>query len=129
MFGDDSTFQVWITIKLLTEHSNEQRGEAHPIIGIVVVALLGLQPVFGWLHHRHFTKHQGRGIISHIHIWYGRALILLGVINGGLGLQLAGDTSGAWVIAYSVVAGIMFITYVLSVFIGSRRKRRMSEKA
>lgn len=38
-------------------------------------------------------------------MWYGRALILLGMINGGLGLQLANNTKGGK-IAYIVVAGL-----------------------
>ena len=42
-------------------------------------------------------------------MYYGRVLLILGIINGGLGLQLASDSpaySRAGEIAYSVVAGV-----------------------
>lgn len=45
---------------------------------------------------------------THLHVWYGRVLIFLGIVNGGLGLYLASDTpaySRAGTIAYSVLAG------------------------
>ena len=100
--------------------------QAHTILGTVVVALLSLQPLFGWMHHRYYVKNHGRGIISHIHIWYGRALMILGIVNGGLGLQLAGTATG-YVIAYSVVAGVMFLGYLGAVGFGMMKRRRRSE--
>jgi sulfite exporter TauE/SafE len=89
----------------------------------VVVCLLAIQPALGYAHHRHFLKHQRRGPISHVHIWYGRVLMLLGVINGGLGLQLA-DARKSLIIAYGVVAGIMFLVYAIGTTLASMRKKR-----
>jgi hypothetical protein len=43
-------------------------------------------------------------------MWYGRILIILGVVNGGLGLKLAANSHGGE-IAYGVVAGVMAIAY------------------
>ena len=95
-------------------------------MGTIVVALLGLQPILGWLHHQYFLKNQRRGLISHAHIWYGRILMILGIVNGGLGLQLA-DAPKAFTIAYSVVAGIVSILYVAGTLVGEMRKRRRSK--
>ncbi len=53
---------------------------------------------------------QSRGLISYVHIWWGRFLMVLGVVNGGLGLQLAQESSGP-VIAYAVIAGVVFVVY------------------
>ncbi len=36
--------------------------------------------------------------------------MVLGVINGGLGLQLAQESNGP-VIAYAVIAGVVFVVY------------------
>lgn len=72
---------------------------------------MAVQPVFGILHHRHFLKTQSRGLISYVHIWWGRILMVLGVINGGLGLKLSSEGNGL-VIAYSVVAGLAFLCYI-----------------
>lgn len=102
--------------------------QTHTILGTIVIALLGIQPVLGWLHHRHFVAHQKRGIISHLHIWYGRILMALGVINGGLGIKLAGSGLG-FKIAYSVVAAVMFVAYIASIALGMVRKRERVSSA
>ncbi|KAI1074020.1 putative iron reductase domain protein [Whalleya microplaca] len=82
----------------------------HTQLGTVVCCLMAVQPVLGYVHHLHFVKHQARGAVSHAHIWYGRALLTMGIINGGLGLALA-DASQTFVIVYSVLAGVAFVIY------------------
>ncbi|KAI1132389.1 hypothetical protein F5Y10DRAFT_261098 [Nemania abortiva] len=89
------------------------RSNAHPIIGIALLVLLFSQPVWGVMHHRLFKKLKRRTPVSHVHLWVGRLGITLGIINGGLGLALAG-AKGAPVIAYSVVAGVMWLLWVLA---------------
>ncbi|KAM7224297.1 ATP synthase subunit H, mitochondrial [Rhypophila decipiens] len=84
--------------------------QAHTILGTVVVCLMFIQPILGFVHHRHFVAHQSRGMVSYAHIWYGRALLVLGVVNGGLGLQLS-DERDSLKIAYSVIAAIVFFLY------------------
>ena len=103
--------------------------QAHPIIGIVLFVLLFFQPLLGFLHHFMFKKHGRRMVWSYGHIWLGRIVITLGMINGGLGLQLAkrtriGAPSNGQVVAYSVVAAIMWVAYVLAALIGENRRRR-----
>ncbi|KAI5862589.1 putative iron reductase domain protein [Durotheca rogersii] len=83
---------------------------SHTSFGTAVVCLMTLQPGLGYLHHRYFVQNQKRGPISHAHIWYGRALMIMGVVNGGLGIALAGNQR-TFVIAYSTVAGVMFVIY------------------
>lgn len=106
-----------------------QIGTYHAIIGIGIVSSLVLyQPVMGLLQHRYFRKTGGRSSFAYLHRWFGRALISLGVINGGLGLNLAGVGSpgaplGA-VIAYSVVAGVIGLGYIFLIGLLGRRKRQ-----
>ncbi|KAJ4356927.1 hypothetical protein N0V95_002941 [Ascochyta clinopodiicola] len=97
--------------------------EAHPIIGIVLVALMVFQPLGGWLHHRRFLRTGQRSVISHGHIWAGRIAIILGMINGGLGLELGGVET-RYVIAYSVVAGVMGVAYLASIVYGEMARGR-----
>ncbi|KAM0286945.1 hypothetical protein ACHAQH_000629 [Verticillium albo-atrum] len=94
--------------------------QTHTILGTVVCGLLVVQPFLGMIHHAHYKKHQMRGAVSHSHIWFGRIVLLLGIINGGLGMQLA-SSSTAWVVAYSVVAAVMAVLYVLAIWVKSRR--------
>lgn len=49
--------------------------------------------------------------------------MVLGVINGGLGLRLA-DAKDSLIIAYSVVAAIIFLLYaILKTLVSIRRKQ------
>ncbi|KAJ5112735.1 Alpha/beta hydrolase fold-3 [Penicillium argentinense] len=94
----------------------------HPIIGLVVViGLVVLQPAMGLLQHRHYRKSvgdgsSGKGPFAYLHRWFGRMMIVLGIINMGLGFRLTGFQDpyaprGA-VIACSVVAGVVAIVYI-----------------
>ncbi|RJE25924.1 integral membrane protein [Aspergillus sclerotialis] len=87
-------------------HSN-----THTILGIIIVVLMLIQPFIGFIHHYLFRRKQIQTAATHLHIWYGRLLILLGIINGGLGLALAGNTM-AGTIAYGVVAGAIGVAYL-----------------
>ncbi|OQD84849.1 hypothetical protein PENANT_c011G10889 [Penicillium antarcticum] len=82
---------------------------AHTVIGTIVVVALFLQPFIGLAHHLRFRKNRKP---SFIHIWYGRVLILLGIINGGLGLKLAANSTGG-AIAYGVVGGIFGMLIII----------------
>lgn len=48
--------------------------------------------------------------MSYGHLWWGRSLMVLGVINGGLGMQLS-HSANSYVVAYSVVAVVMYVLY------------------
>ncbi|KAF2214674.1 hypothetical protein CERZMDRAFT_57181 [Cercospora zeae-maydis SCOH1-5] len=108
--------------------------DPHPIIGIVLLGLLFFQPFSGLLHHFLFRKHLRRTLWSYLHLWLGRIVVTLGIINGGLGLRLArrmpfGRPSDGAIIGYGVAAGFMWLLYVLSAIIGERRRSRVREQA
>lgn len=89
-----------------------------------MVCLLAIQPALGQLHHQHFMKTGGRGIISYVHLWWGRILLVLGTINGGLGFQLA-HTSHGWITAYSIIAVVFYLLYaVVKIFATMRHQKR-----
>lgn len=85
---------------------------AHPIIGIILLVLLIGQPIYGLLHHRRFKKTGQRGALSYAHLSIGRIAVFGGMINGGLGIMLAGDVPQRGIIIYSVVAAVLAILYV-----------------
>jgi len=81
-------------------------------------------PALGIIHHKLFKHYQRRTFWSYAHIWLGRTVITLGIINGGLGFLLANNTrSGP--IAYGVIAGIMWLIYVTSAIIGERKRAKV----
>ncbi|KAF2266425.1 hypothetical protein CC78DRAFT_531546 [Lojkania enalia] len=101
----------------------------HPVIGIVVFVLLFFQPILGLVHHFQFKKYNRRTIWSYGHLWLGRIVITLGIINGGLGLLFATELgffvpSQGQIIAYGVIAGVMWLLWVLAAIIGENRRAR-----
>ncbi|KXL48823.1 hypothetical protein M433DRAFT_376390 [Acidomyces richmondensis BFW] len=106
--------------------------QAHPIIGIMLLLVLLFQPLLGFIHHTMFKRHSRRVVWSYGHIWLGRAAITVGIINGGLGLQLARRTAffppqKSTIIGYSVAAGIIWFVYILSAFVGEARRRQKAK--
>ena len=97
----------------------------HIIIGEVVFALLASQAVFGIIHHILFRRKGRRQVWSYAHIWTGRILVTLGIINGGLGMQLA-NVSRAGKIAYGVLAGLIWVVWMATA-VASEFKKSDSE--
>ncbi|KAK2768997.1 integral membrane protein [Colletotrichum kahawae] len=102
---------------------------AHAVWQSVAFALMWVGFGTGYAYARdNDYKFQGRGIISHVHIWYGRALMILGIINGGLGLKLA-NTPTRYVVAYSVPAAILGVMWLgAGVWGEMRRTPRMKQE-
>lgn len=94
----------------------------HPIICIIVVAALVFQPIGGLLHHRLYAKYGKKTIWGVGHLWWGRVFVTLGIINGGLGLMLAGNTRKGE-IAFGVIAGVVWCVW-LGVVVGNYFRRR-----
>ena len=97
--------------------------DIHSIIGIILFGLLLAQIPFGLYHHRAFKKHQSRTLVSYLHLFNGRLLIFLGIVNGALGLRLAGQERGK-IIAYAVGAGIVGLLYIAAIVVGEMRRKR-----
>lgn len=95
----------------LADSDKKLHNNTHTVFGTVIVVLLILQPFLGLGHHLRFRKTQKRGMWTRAHVWYGRLLILLGIINGGLGLQLAANTLGGR-IAYGIVGFISGVAMI-----------------
>ena len=63
---------------------------AHQILGILLLLAMFLQLGLGVMHHRVFKKEQRKTIMGKIHLYLGPAVIVVGLINGGLGFAFAG---------------------------------------
>ncbi|TKA71551.1 hypothetical protein B0A55_07059 [Friedmanniomyces simplex] len=116
-------FIVAVGLGLHMATTDHQLSQAHPIIGLVLFVSLLLQPVLGWMHHGLYKKYAGRTLWSDGHLSIGRIAIVFGMINGGLGLQLAYAGSGAK-IAYGVVAGIVGVVYLAAIVYGEVRRNK-----
>ncbi len=102
----------------------------HPIIGIVIFVIIFFQPILGLIHHIFCKKYNRRTVWSHGHLWLGRIVITLGIINGGLGLDYANDASTGARIGYGVVAAIMWLAWVTATIIGEKRRtQKLAEQS
>jgi hypothetical protein len=87
----------------------------HAVLGLIVLFLLFLQPLtkLHWLH----SSVPRVGLFVHVHLWLGRIVLTLGIIDGALGFRISETLKGphwdpAFKIAYGVVAGIVWVVYV-----------------
>jgi hypothetical protein len=129
---------------------------AHTVFGIVLVVLfLTALPMLGWAQHVYFRTYRRRGWVcsiwksiyisciiyamfanaqfvqaGFIHLWLGRVLIVLGVVNGGLGIKLAKQDhdTGDKKQGYTIVAAVMGALYIAIVVITALLKRRRARE-
>lgn len=85
------------------------------------------QAISGLLHHVLFKTQRQRTVVSYIHLWLGRALITLGMINGGLGLLVNRRSTRAQNIAYGTIAAVIWLAYLVTSAI--YEARRLEPKA
>ena len=69
--------------------ATQLHNNTHTTIKPIVVAGLFMQPFRGYFHHWRFVRMQKPVTWTRVHVWYGRALILLRLVDGGLGLATA----------------------------------------
>lgn len=99
--------------------------EPHAIIGVILLIVLFFMPIIGVIHHKMYARVHRRTLWSYGHIFTGRAAIVLGMVNGGLGLQLSGASRSS-TIAYGVTAGVMGLIYIVAIVFGELKRSRGS---
>ena len=101
--------------------------EPHAIIGMLLLAVLFFMPFLGAIHHKVYQTVQKRTWWTYGHIFTGRAAVVLGMVNGGLGLQLAGARN-SYTIVYGVFAGLMGVLYIGAIVFGEFKRARKSSQ-
>ncbi|KAI5365271.1 Putative cytochrome b561/ferric reductase transmembrane [Septoria linicola] len=86
---------------------------AHTIIGTVMFAFAWLQPFLSVAHHYIYQRTSKRALISAVHVYFGRLLIITGMINGGIGLATAKQSTRAENIIYGTLVGVIWVVYTL----------------
>nr|POE54145.1 hypothetical protein CFP56_73416 [Quercus suber] len=99
---------VWIS----TEYNRTKHfQDPHQIIGLLICAFLLIQLGLGLAHHLIFKKTEKPTILGKIHMFLGPAILLLAIVNGGLGFRLAGERERNIVI-YAVVVGVVTLVFL-----------------
>jgi hypothetical protein len=109
--------------------ASDRLNDPHAIIGLLLLAVLFFMPFIGVIHHKVYQKVQKRTLWSYGHIFTGRAAIVLGMVNGGLGLRLA-DAGNSSKIAYAVLAALVGVVYICAIVFGElKRGRNVSQNS
>lgn len=67
----------------------------HQWVGLLALIAAPLQILLGWRHHLNFTRSQRRSWLSHMHIWFGRLILLFAITNVETGPIIAGWSKAA----------------------------------
>ncbi|CAD0016413.1 unnamed protein product, partial [Aureobasidium pullulans] len=100
------------------------------IIGLVLFSLLAIQALGGLLHHLLFRRGKN-SIIGKVHMVLGIGLLILGIVNAPLGLNLAGDSKyNKYYIIVVAILGALFLALRAWAVVRNRKisKREGSEK-
>lgn len=84
-----------------------------------------VQPILGYLHHVKYVQFQRRTTISHWHIWFGRAILVLGWVNIAGGLYLRREGIAVWLVWGVLLAAAGYILWKPTMV--TERLRRIQE--
>ncbi|KAI9763461.1 MAG: hypothetical protein M1840_000475 [Geoglossum simile] len=105
--------------------------QPHYILGTAVISMLLLQPFFGFLHHAMYRQYERKTFMTLIHVWYGRLIFLLALVNGALGLKLGKSLRGGMetaTITYSVIAAVVGTLYIAVLLFSAWKGNRKGEE-
>ncbi|KAG6041704.1 hypothetical protein E4U41_002787 [Claviceps citrina] len=106
-----------LTLGILTSlHYNRSRGfnHHHQVLGYIIVASILAQLGLGVKHHLEYQKTQAPTLFGRIHVWTGRVILLLAVLNSFFGFAFAQNRRFAMVLAgLLLVACGMAVLYLL----------------
>ncbi|KAI5369897.1 Putative DOMON domain, cytochrome b561/ferric reductase transmembrane [Septoria linicola] len=80
---------------------------AHQVIGLVVFAAIFLQIGLGLGHHIIFMRSGTSTVLGKVHRFLGISILVLGIVNGGIGLDFAGSS----VVGYGIAVAIMTVIF------------------
>lgn len=80
------------------------------------------QPFLGYVHHLQYKRYHRATQYTLVHVWFGRLLVTAGLIDGLLGLTLAGQSTGT-IVAYVIIAGAVWLLWVFVVFRTIKRQK------
>ena len=66
---------------------------AHQAIGLIVIAGLCIEIGLGLVHHSVYVKNEKSTMFGKVHMFLGPSVMLLGLVNAGLGFDFAGKSS------------------------------------
>lgn len=114
----------------ITLQKSKSFASAHQLIGLLIIIALLFQFGLGLLHHRTWKQTKSPTKFSKIHKYLGPAIFLLGLINGGLGFNFAGN--GVYISRYVVIILTVAVLYSgvrwVAHWWGKRKEKRKQQQ-
>ena len=124
--------EVPLALQLTTFfYQSKHFASAHQLIGLLILISLLVQLGLGLLHHRTWKQTKSPTKFSKIHKYLGPAIVLLGLINGGIGFSFAGNSSyhGKYiVIVLAVAIGYSGVRGILWWWTSKRKQRKQNQQ-
>ena len=112
---------------LSTQFTKSQSwNSTHQIIGIIILIAILLQWGMGFWHHLQYKKTKAPTRFGAVHRYFGFIVILLAIINGGIGLDWSYASTGA-IVGYSVGVAVVSLVFV-GLLVWARLKPRDGRK-
>ncbi|EPS30423.1 hypothetical protein PDE_05374 [Penicillium oxalicum 114-2] len=112
---------------LSTQFTKSQSwNSTHQIIGIIILIAILLQWGMGFWHHLQYKKTKAPTRFGVVHRYFGFIVILLAIINGGIGLDWSYASTGA-IVGYSVGVAVVSLVFV-GLLVWARLKPRDGRK-
>lgn len=90
---------------------SQSYGSTHQILGIVILLAIIAQWGIGFWHHRLYKKTQTASVFGIVHRYFGFIVIILAIINGGIGLSWSYASNGV-IVGYSIGVIIVSVTII-----------------
>ncbi len=113
---------LWLATTLNKVHT------VHATMGLVVSILGALQPILGFVQAALVRRGRPRSTFCYFHAYFGRAMIIFGIVTGGLGLQLAAPYERAVIwkaeVGYAITTGVIAGAYFAILLVTAYTRRR-----
>lgn len=94
---------------MLTPTKSRHFNSAHQGLGLLIVAALLIQLSLGLMHHAFYMKTKTPTVFGKIHFFLGPAIMVLGLINAGIGFNFAGRPGLN--LPYGIIAAVLSVVF------------------
>ena len=110
-FNKVHTSHPCLTHTLLANHHAQSKdfASAHQGIGLLIVAALLIQLSLGIIHHTVYVKTKTPTMFGKVHFFLGPGIMILGLINAGLGFNFAGRPGLN--LPYGIIAAVVAVVF------------------
>jgi H+/Cl- antiporter ClcA len=94
-------------------NKSKSYNSSHQILGLLAIGFMFVQWILGFWHHHLYRKTQQTSRYGPIHRWFGRGVMVLAIVTGGIGLTWS-YASTRVVIGYVIAVVVLMVAVIVS---------------